>query len=96
MRIPWFRSRGRTRGTAAITLIPRGARPVIPPAVTGTLEYWRMCEHCCTAQAVLFCRTHTRFYCADCAWSHDRNQECSWLSYEAARALAKVALCELR
>lgn len=93
MRIPWFsRRRDKTRGVTVV-FRPR----VVARANSATFrrepEYWRMCEHCTTAQATVYCRTHVRFYCNDCAWSHDQTGDCSLLSYEAACALAKANLC---
>lgn len=96
MRIPWFRSRRRTPRATALTFIPRAKTRVLTPAPAGGPHYWRMCEHCQTAQATVYCRSHVRFYCTDCAWSHDQAGQCSLLSYQAARAISQEILCSLR
>jgi hypothetical protein len=77
-------------------LVEREPRAGAFAAVTvphADYEYWRMCESCHLAEAVVFCRSHACFLCNVCISHHQPAEQCDYLSRAAAREIAQRCLC---
>jgi hypothetical protein len=59
------------------------------PAPTKKAEpFWRICDACGANEAMVFCRSHTRYLCEFCLALHNNQPVfCEYLSMTAAREL---------
>jgi len=42
----------------------------LQPPLPKEPEVWRVCEVCCVEEAVVYCRSHSRYLCAGCVVKH--------------------------
>ncbi len=51
-------------------------------------QFWRICDACTVNEAMVFCRSHTKYLCEFCLALHNNQPEfCEYLSMTAAREL---------
>lgn len=96
MTLQFIRRNGKIAGVAI--LLGRGW---VNGGVGDRAEYWRICEHCKTREALVFCQSHCMFVCDRCLNFHGRTAvngdfifgfSCRLISMAVARDLAQVAL----
>lgn len=96
MKLQLIRKDGKIRGIAFF----RGEAKIVAASEGGRSTYWRICDHCTTHEAFVFCRTHNQYVCARCIEWHGRRSvagdfilgyACQLLSLAVVRDLAESA-----
>lgn len=87
MTFQWIRKDGEIRGFAVM----RGDALVIAAKVPEQ-ELWRVCDCCHVSEAIVFCRTHSKYICGAClAQLSPVHRGCEFISVQVARDLVQRA-----
>jgi hypothetical protein len=87
MTFQWIRKDGEIRGFALML----GEGRVIAASVPDR-ELWRVCDCCTVSEAIVFCRTHSKYLCGIClAQLPSVHRGCEFISVAVARDLVQRA-----
>ena len=87
MTIQFIRRDGKIKGFALLVGENRVLEIAVPRA-----EMWRICESCFEREAIVFCRTHTKYVCGPCLGLIPAvHLNCQFISKAVARDLAEHA-----
>lgn len=87
MTFQWIRKDGQLRGFAVFV-----GKARIVAVGAPEQELWRICDCCGVREAIVFCRTHTKYICGIClAQLSPVHRGCEFISVAVARDLAERA-----
>ena len=87
MTLQWIRKEGRIRGVAVLL----GEARVIAVGAPAE-ELWRVCDCCQFREALVFCRTHSKYICGPCLSKLSPvHRGCEFISVAVARDVAQRA-----